>query len=117
MRVEDLSTYEIIEKREIPDINSVTYLCRHKKTGARVALVSNDDENKVFYIGFRTTPKDSTGVAHILEHSVLCGSKEFCSLWITGFSGKRSFCGTGKGVSEHFLKCHDLSGQDCIPRG
>ena len=48
MRVEDLSTYEIIEKREIPDINSVTYLCRHKKTGARVALVSNDDENKVF---------------------------------------------------------------------
>mgnify|MGYP000172934101 CR=1 FL=1 len=77
MRVEDLSTYEIIEKREIPDINSVTYLCRHKKTGARVALVSNDDENKVFYIGFRTTPKDSTGVAHILEHSVLCGSKEF----------------------------------------
>ena len=62
MRVEDLSTYEIIEKRQIPDINSVTYLCRHKKTGARVALVSNDDENKVFYIGFRTTPKDSTGV-------------------------------------------------------
>ena len=54
MRVEDLSTYEIIEKRQIPDINSVTYLCRHKKTGARVALVSNDDENKVFYIGFRT---------------------------------------------------------------
>ena len=50
MRVEDLSTYEIIEKRQIPDINSVTYLCRHKKTGARVALVSNDDENKVFYI-------------------------------------------------------------------
>ena len=77
MRVEDLSTYEIIEKRQIPDINSATYLCRHKKTGARVALVSNDDENKVFYIGFRTTPKDSTGVAHILEHSVLCGSKEF----------------------------------------
>ena len=77
MRVEDLSTYEIIEKRQIQDINSVTYLCRHKKTGARVALVSNDDENKVFYIGFRTTPKDSTGVAHILEHSVLCGSKEF----------------------------------------
>ncbi len=77
MRVEDLKSYEIIEKREIPDINSMTYLCRHKKTGARVALVSNDDENKVFYIGFRTTPRDSTGVAHILEHSVLCGSREF----------------------------------------
>ncbi|HBA48028.1 MAG TPA: peptidase M16 [Lachnospiraceae bacterium] len=77
MKVEELTGYEVIEKREIADINSVTYLCRHKKTGARVALVSNDDDNKVFYIGFRTTPKDSTGVAHILEHSVLCGSREF----------------------------------------
>ena len=77
MKVEELTSYEVIEKKEIGDINSVTYLCRHKKTGARVALVSNDDENKVFYIGFRTTPKDSTGVAHILEHSVLCGSREF----------------------------------------
>ena len=77
MKLKNLSSYEIIEKREIADINSVTYLCRHKKTGAKVALVSNDDENKVFYIGFRTPPKNSTGVAHILEHSVLCGSKEF----------------------------------------
>jgi len=77
MKVEELSSYEVIEKREIADINSVTYLCRHRKTGARVALISNDDDNKVFYIGFRTTPKDSTGVAHILEHSVLCGSREF----------------------------------------
>lgn len=55
----------------------MSYLCRHKKTGAKVALIQNDDENKVFYIGFRTPPKDSTGVAHILEHSVLCGSKDF----------------------------------------
>ncbi|MCR5755964.1 MAG: insulinase family protein, partial [Acetatifactor sp.] len=77
MKIEELSTYEVIEKREIPDINSVTYLCRHKKTGAKVALVQNDDDNKVFYIGFRTTPKDSTGIAHIMEHSVLCGSREF----------------------------------------
>ncbi len=77
MKVEELTSYEVIEKREIADINSMTILCRHRKTGARVALVSNDDDNKVFYIGFRTTPKDSTGVAHILEHSVLCGSKEF----------------------------------------
>lgn len=77
MRVEELSAYEIIEKREIKDLNSISYLVRHKKTGARVALLSNDDENKVFYIGFRTPPKDSTGVAHIIEHSVLCGSKEF----------------------------------------
>ena len=77
MKVEELTSYEVLDRREIADIDSVAYLCRHRKTGARVALVSNDDENKVFYIGFRTTPKDSTGVAHILEHSVLCGSKEF----------------------------------------
>lgn len=77
MRIEDLNTYEIIEKREIPDIHSMSYLLRHRKTGARVALLSNDDENKTFYIGFRTPPTDSTGVAHILEHSVLCGSREF----------------------------------------
>ncbi len=77
MRVEELSAYEVMEKREIKDIKSMSYLVRHKKTGARIALLENDDENKVFYIGFRTPPKDSTGVAHILEHSVLCGSREF----------------------------------------
>lgn len=77
MTVEELSSYEVIEKRRIDDIDSMSYLLKHKKTGARVALLSNDDENKVFYIGFRTPPKDSTGVAHILEHSVLCGSKDF----------------------------------------
>ena len=77
MKVEELTSYEVLEKREISDINSMTYLCRHKKTGARVALISNDDDNKVFCISFRTTPSDSTGVPHILEHSVLCGSREF----------------------------------------
>ncbi len=77
MKIEELTSYEVLEKREITDINSTSFLMRHKKTGARVALLANDDENKVFYIGFRTPPKDSTGVAHILEHSVLCGSKEF----------------------------------------
>ena len=77
MRIEDLSAYEVLEKREIADLNSVSFLLKHKKSGAKVALISNDDENKVFYIGFRTPPADSTGVAHILEHSVLCGSKEF----------------------------------------
>ncbi|WP_035767196.1 insulinase family protein [Butyrivibrio sp. NC2002] len=77
MRIEELSAYEVIEKRRIEDLNSESYIVRHKKTGARLALLSNDDDNKVFYIGFRTPPKDSTGVAHIIEHTVLCGSKEF----------------------------------------
>lgn len=75
--LETLTAYEIIEKREIADLNSVSYLIKHKKTGARIALLSNDDDNKVFYIGFRTPPTDSTGVPHILEHSVLCGSGQF----------------------------------------
>ena len=75
--VESLAAYELIGQREIADIGCMSVLMRHKKTGARVALLSNDDENKVFYIGFRTPPTDSTGVPHILEHSVLCGSKAF----------------------------------------
>ena len=76
-RIEELKAYQIVEKRWIADLNSDGYILKHKKTGARVALLLNDDENKVFYIGFRTPPKDSTGVAHILEHSVLCGSEHF----------------------------------------
>ena len=77
MRIEELGAYEIIEKKEISDLNSESYILKHRKTGARIALLSNDDENKVFYIGFRTPPTDSTGVAHIIEHTVLCGSRDF----------------------------------------
>ncbi len=76
-KIEDLTAYEVIEKRQIDDIGAMSWLLQHKKTGARVALLSNDDENKVFYIGFRTPPTDSTGVPHIVEHTVLCGSKDF----------------------------------------
>ena len=77
MKLEQLSAYEILEKRFIEDLKSEGVVLRHKKTGAKVALLSNEDENKVFYIGFRTPPDNSTGVAHIVEHTVLCGSKEF----------------------------------------
>ena len=69
--------YELVESRRIDDLNSESFVLRHKKTGARVALLSNDEENKVFAIGFRTPPKDSTGVAHIIEHTVLCGSEKY----------------------------------------
>lgn len=71
------SMYEKIKSEELQDLNGQGYLLRHKKSGARIAIVENEDENKVFYIGFRTPPKNSTGVAHILEHSVLCGSAKF----------------------------------------
>ena len=74
---EHIPAYELIKTEELEDLNSVGYIWRHKKTGARVAVICNDDSNKVFSIGFRTPPEDSTGVAHIVEHTVLCGSREF----------------------------------------
>ena len=77
MTIRELKEYELIEEREISDVKSQGYLLRHKKSGARIALLSNDDDNKVFYIGFRTTPEDETGVPHIIEHTTLCGSKKF----------------------------------------
>ncbi len=69
--------YETVEEREIAELNSKGTVLRHEKTGARVILMENDEENKVFYIGFRTPPVDSTGSPHIVEHTVLCGSERF----------------------------------------
>ena len=69
--------YQLLKQEQIPDIQSEGYLLRHTKSGARVCILSNQDENKVFFVGFRTPPKDSTGVAHIIEHTVLCGSRKF----------------------------------------
>jgi Zn-dependent M16 (insulinase) family peptidase len=71
------SSYEFIFEEKLEDLNGLGKVLIHKKTGARVALIANDDNNKVFSIGFRTPPANSTGVAHIIEHSVLCGSKNF----------------------------------------
>lgn len=73
----DSNIYELLLESDLTDIASKGYLFRHKKSGARVAVISNDDENKVFNIGFRTPPPNSTGVPHILEHSVLCGSDKY----------------------------------------
>ncbi|MBR2730276.1 MAG: insulinase family protein [Lachnospiraceae bacterium] len=72
-----LLAYEVLSHEYLPDVDSDSWLLRHKKTGARVALLPKDDNNKVFYIAFRTPPEDSTGVAHIIEHTVLCGSRDF----------------------------------------
>ena len=72
-----LDAYELLSREEIRDVRAEGYLLRHKKTGARIAVLSNEDENKVFSIAFRTPPKNSTGVAHIIEHTVLCGSRKF----------------------------------------
>lgn len=77
MHISELAAYEILEEKELSDIHSTGYRLRHKKSGARITVISNDDENKVFYIGFRTPPQNSTGVPHIMEHSVLCGSEKY----------------------------------------
>ena len=74
-KVTDL--YDVVEKRPIEDLKAEGIYLRHKKTKARLALLSCEDENKVFCISFRTTPENSTGVPHILEHSVLCGSDKY----------------------------------------
>lgn len=73
----NLAAYEIVEERPIEDIASYGYILRHKKSGARVCVIANDDDNKVFSIGFRTPPEDETGVPHIIEHTTLCGSDKF----------------------------------------
>ena len=75
--LKNLSSYQIVSEENLPDISGYGIVLRHKKSGARVAVISCDDNNKVFSVGFRTPPEDSTGVAHILEHSVLCGSERF----------------------------------------
>jgi len=77
MHFSDLKAYELVKEQDLNDINSKGYILHHKKSGARIALISNDDDNKVFYIGFKTPPTDETGVPHIIEHSVLCGSEKF----------------------------------------
>ncbi len=77
MNIKDVESYSLTGEKQVAELNSTAYLLEHKKSGARVFLLSNADENKVFSIGFRTPPADSTGVAHILEHSVLCGSGKF----------------------------------------
>ncbi len=91
----EISGYEQLKQERIDDVHSDGYLFRHKKSGARICVLSNDDENKVFYIGFRTPVPDSTGVAHILEHSVLCGSRKFPS--------KDPFVEMAKGSMNTFL--------------
>lgn len=69
--------FKLLEQEKIDEIQSVARVFEHVKTGARLLHLENEDDNKLFSIGFRTTPTDSTGVAHILEHSVLCGSRKF----------------------------------------
>ena len=107
MDKEKLTAYKLIREEDLTDIHSKGYILSHRKTGARVMLIENDDENKVFSIAFRTTPKDSTGVPHILEHSVLCGSKEFPL--------KDPFVELVKGSLNTFLNAMTYPDKTCYP--
>lgn len=107
MKKENLTAYEVLQQENLSDIHSEGWLLRHKKTGARVMLIENDDENKVFNIAFRTPPKNSTGVPHILEHSVLCGSKEFPL--------KDPFVELVKGSLNTFLNAMTYPDKTCYP--
>lgn len=70
-------TFELIETRELSDIQSIGKLYRHVETGAEVFRIENDDTNKAFTIAFKTPPTSDNGIAHIIEHSVLNGSKRY----------------------------------------
>ena len=76
-KLKALSEYEVYREEWIEEMQSVGMVLRHIKSGARLVLIMNDDQNKVFNIAFRTPTPDNTGVPHILEHSVLCGSKKY----------------------------------------
>ena len=78
MNINDcISGFTLINREEIDDINSEGYLFLHKKSGARLMYIENDDDNKVFFISFKTPPEDDCGTPHIIEHSVLCGSEKY----------------------------------------
>ena len=72
-----LTAYTLLKTEDLPDVKGTGYYFLHKKSGAKLVWIENADDNKVFSIGFRTPPENSTGVAHIIEHTVLCGSEHF----------------------------------------
>ncbi len=99
--------YRLVFDEKLDDLHGVGAYILHVKTGAKIALIKNDDNNKVFSIGFRTPPRNSTGVSHIIEHSVLCGSKNF--------PAKDSFVELAKGSLNTFLNAMTYSDRTLYP--
>uniref|UniRef100_A0ACD5YT98 Uncharacterized protein n=1 Tax=Avena sativa TaxID=4498 RepID=A0ACD5YT98_AVESA len=99
--------FEKVSDQVIDECKSTAVLYKHKKTGAEVMSVANDDENKVFGIVFRTPPKNSTGIPHILEHSVLCGSRKYPL--------KEPFVELLKGSLHTFLNAFTYPDRTCYP--
>ena len=105
--MEERYGFELIHQQAIPEINSQARLFRHIQTGAQLLSLENDDTNKVFGITFRTPPQDSTGVAHIMEHSVLCGSRKY--------PVKEPFVELLKGSLNTFLNAFTYPDKTCYP--
>lgn len=99
--------FKLINEQDIPELKTRAMVFSHVKTGAQLLSLSNDDENKVFGITFRTPPSDSTGVAHILEHSVLCGSRKY--------PVKEPFVELLKGSLKTFLNAFTYPDKTCYP--
>lgn len=99
--------FELIKDTEVAEYNTRARLYRHAATGAELLSLENNDENKVFGITFRTPPPDSTGIAHIMEHSVLCGSRKYPL--------KEPFVELIKGSLKTFLNAFTFPDKTCYP--
>lgn len=99
--------FELVREEYIPELNTMAFLYEHIKTGAELLSLKNNDENKVFGITFRTPPADSTGLPHILEHSVLCGSRKY--------PVKEPFVELLKGSLHTFLNAITYPDKTCYP--
>src|SRR5689334_21719445 len=99
--------FELLREQKIPELNTTARLFRHVKTGAQLLSMENNDENKVFGINFFTPPPDATGIAHIMEHSVLCGSRKY--------PVKEPFVELMKGSLKTFVNAMTFPDKTCYP--
>ena len=99
--------FELVREQSIPELDTAARLFRHSRTGAEVLSLANGDENKTFAVTFRTLPSDDTGVAHILEHSVLSGSRKY--------PVKELFMELLKGSCATFINAMTFPDKTCYP--
>ena len=102
-----MKNFELLRTETIEELNTQASIYRHIPTGAEILSMKNDDENKCFGISFRTPPSDSTGVPHILEHTVLCGSEKY--------PVKDPFVQLLKGALQTFLNAFTYPDKTCYP--
>ena len=105
--IKDLNAYTLEQEQPLPEVNGTGYVLRHNRTKARIVVIKNDDKNKVFAIGFRTPPGNSRGIQHIIEHTVLCGSRKY--------PAKDPFVELAKGSLNTFLNAMTYSDKTVYP--